>query len=85
MAGDRVDVVESAARSMLTLHPDNPVTQTGVLGEVRHHGLRSRLGQKRADVKHQWMDPLVVALPWAATAAGTVALYRLAKNSLRRR
>jgi hypothetical protein len=79
-----VDVVESAARSLLSLHPDNPVTETGVLAEVRHHGVRSRLGQHRADLKHQWMDPFIVALPWAAAATGTAAAYRLAKNVVKR-
>lgn len=29
IAGDRVDVVESAARSFVTLRPDNPVTRRG--------------------------------------------------------
>ena len=31
MAGDRVDAVESGLRSLLTLRPDNPITETGVL------------------------------------------------------
>ena len=76
MAGDRVDVVESGLRSMLTLRPDNPITQTGVLGEVKHHGLRSRLGHNRADVKHHWMDPFIVGAPWAVGIAVTYLLLR---------
>src|ERR687889_1318720 len=59
MAGDRIDVAESALRSFLTLRPDNPITQTGVLAEVKRHGLRSRLGHNRADTKHQWIAPFI--------------------------
>ena len=66
MAGDRVDVVESGLRSLLTLRPDNPITETGVLAEVKRHGLRSRLGHNRADVKHHWMDPSSSAPPGPA-------------------
>lgn len=64
IAADRVDTVGSTLRSLLTTRPDNPITETGVLAEVRHHGLSSRLGHDRADVKHHWMDPLVVGAPW---------------------
>ncbi|MCW2737674.1 hypothetical protein [Nocardioides sp.] len=81
MAGDRVDVVESGLRSLLTLRPDNPITETGVLAEVKHHGLRSRLGHHRTDVKHHWMDPLIVGAPWAG---GVVVTYRLVRRVRRR-
>ncbi|MCW2866920.1 MAG: hypothetical protein JWR20_1108 [Marmoricola sp.] len=81
MAGDRVDVLESALRSLLTLRPDNPITQTGVLSEVKLHGLRSRLGHGRADVKHQWMDPIIVGAPWV----GGVALAGRLVRRVRRR
>jgi hypothetical protein len=85
MAGDRVDTLVSTLRSLLTLHPDNPITETGVLAEVRHHGLRSRAGQHRADLKHQWMDPFIVFAPWAlAATAGAAAAYKLATNMTRR-
>jgi hypothetical protein len=77
MAGDRVDVLESALRSLVTLRPDNPITQTGVLSEVKRHGMSSRLGHNRADVKHHWMDPLIVGAPWAAAAA---VMYRVIKR-----
>jgi hypothetical protein len=59
VAADRVDVVESRLRS-----PGNPVAETGVLSEFSHHGLSSRLGHGRADVRHQWLDPVIVAAPW---------------------
>jgi hypothetical protein len=82
IAADRVDTVESALRSMLTLHPDNPITETGVRAEVTHHGVRSRLGHNRADVKHHWIDPFIVLAPWAGVAAAT---YLAVRRLLRRR
>jgi hypothetical protein len=69
MLADRVDAWENHLRSFLTLHPDNPITETGVLSEFTHHGLRSRLGVKRTDLVHQPLDPLIVAGPWVAGAS----------------
>jgi hypothetical protein len=78
MAGDRIDTVESGLRSLLTLRPDNPITETGVLAEISLHGLSSRLGHQRADVKHHWMDPFIVGAPWVAAAVPAyLALRRL--------
>ncbi|MFE5840005.1 hypothetical protein, partial [Arthrobacter sp. NPDC056493] len=57
IAADRVDAGEHHLKSLVTLRPDNPVTETGVLTEFSAHGVRSRFGQKRADVNHQWIDP----------------------------
>ena len=76
MLGDRIDTAESAARSMGTLRPDNPITQTGVRAELTHHGVRSRLGHGRADLKHQWMDPLIVGAPWIVGLLVTGRLLR---------
>src|SRR3954452_21040597 len=73
LAADRVDAVESTVASFASLHPDNPITETGVLSEPSSHPVSSRFGNKRADVKHLWMDPVIVAAPWLA--AGAVA-YR---------
>ncbi|CAM3783646.1 hypothetical protein [Nocardioides zeicaulis] len=77
IAADRVDTVESTLRSFLTTRPDNPITQTGVRAEFTHHGVRSRLGHNRADVKHHWMDPFIVGAPWVA---GVVAVARLTRR-----
>jgi hypothetical protein len=71
LGADRVDAVESTLASFGTRRPDNPITETGVLSEFSRHGVSSRLGQKRADVKHQLLDPVIVAAPWAA-AGGLV-------------
>ncbi|UWX97033.1 hypothetical protein N2K95_15630 [Arthrobacter zhaoxinii] len=78
LAADRVDAAESHLVSFATLHPDNPITETGVLSEFSRHGYSSRVGRKRADVNHQWIDPIIVGGPWllagagAATAVGAV-------------
>jgi len=61
---DRVDAGEQHLRSLLSLRPDNPVTETGFKAEFTHHGIRSRFARKRVDLKHMWMDPLIVAGPW---------------------
>src|SRR5215203_770839 len=44
LAADRVDAWESHLRSFATLHPDNPITQTGILSERSRHGYSSRVG-----------------------------------------
>jgi hypothetical protein len=66
LGADRVDALEHHLRSFLTLRPDNPITETGIIGELRHHGISSRLGKKRVDVVHQPLDPIIVAGPWVA-------------------
>lgn len=76
VAADRVDSVESNLRSYLTPHPDNPITETGILSEYSRHGIKSRFGHKRTDVKHQWMDPLIVGTPWVIRL---VIVYRVVK------
>lgn len=64
MLGDRVDALEKHLKSFATLRPDNPITETGVLSEFSHHPVKSRVGTKRADLKHQPLDPLIIAGPW---------------------
>src|SRR5215213_45401 len=73
MAADRVDAAESHLRSLTTLHPDNPITETGVMTELRRHGIDSRIGKRRADVLHHPMDAVIVGGPWLL-AGGVVFL-----------
>ena len=81
VVGDRVEAVGAHVRSFATLRPDNPVTQTGVLGELRHRPLASRFGQNRADLRHMWLDPIIVAGPWIATLVGGILVgTRLARR-----
>ena len=82
LASDRVDAVESHLRSFVSLRPDNPITETGIHSEFSRHGYSSRVGRNRADLKHQWMDPIIVAGPWIA--AGGVA-FVAGRALLRRR
>jgi hypothetical protein len=79
---DRVDAWESHLRSFGTLHPDNPITETGITSEFTHNGLRSRLGRKRTDLVHQPLDPIIVAGPWVAVAGGAVIGARKLVRSL---
>lgn len=82
IAADRIDALDSTLRSFASRHPDNPVTETGILSEIKHHGLRSRRGQKRADLIHQALDPLIVAAP--SIIAGVLG-YRAVRRIRRSR
>jgi hypothetical protein len=84
VAGDRVDAFGSHVRSLLTLRPDNPVTETGTRAELTHHGWASRRGVKRADLSHQVLDPIVVDGPWILVAAVSVLLTRKVFRRVRR-
>jgi hypothetical protein len=76
LLADRVDAWENHLRSFATLHPDNPVTETGVRSEFTHHGIRSRVGVRRTDLVHHPLDPVIVAGPWVAAAVGVRSLVR---------
>jgi hypothetical protein len=78
LAADRVDAKEAILRSLLSTRPDNPITQTGVLSELKRHGIASRFGHRRADTVHQPLDLIVVGAPWVAAAAlGYLAVRRV--------
>ena len=64
IAADRVDAMESHLQSLLSLRPDNPVSQSGVLSEFAHKPISSRVGRGRADLHHNWLDPIIVGGPW---------------------
>ena len=82
LAADRVDAWENHLKSFATLRPDNPITQTGVLSEVRHHPVRSRLGVKRTDLVHQPLDPVIVAGPWVAAGGLAYVAVKRARRAL---
>src|SRR5215217_7795832 len=84
LAGDRVDAVESHLRSFLTLHPDTPITETGVLSEFTHHGVASRRGTKRVDLVHQPLDPILVGGPWVLAGGAAYLVGRAIVRSVRR-
>jgi hypothetical protein len=70
LAGDRVDVVESRLAAMAAGRPDNPITESGVLRELKGGAFRTRFGQHRADLKHQPIDILMWAAPYVAIGVG---------------
>lgn len=80
MLGDRVDVLESRAEALLRGRPDNPLTETGVLGEFGARPLWSRFGNRRADVTHTALDPLMFVATYAAIGAGVFMLGRAVMN-----
>jgi hypothetical protein len=73
---DRVDAAEHHIRSMATLRPDNPITETGIKAEWTHNGIKSRFGRNRVDTAHMWLDPVIVAAPWLVVGAVVVRLLR---------
>lgn len=73
---DRVDAAEHHLRSLLTLRPDNPITESGVKAEFTHNGIKSRYGGSRVDAKHMWVDPIIVAGPWVLTLYLLTKLFR---------
>ncbi|OBJ62792.1 hypothetical protein [Mycobacterium sp. 1423905.2] len=73
IAADRVDAIESHLTSLVTGHPDNPLTETGIRSELTHHGYRSRVGTKRVDLAHTWIDPILIGAPWIVP--GVVAVW----------
>jgi hypothetical protein len=83
IAGDRIDSGGAHLRAFASARPDNPVTETGVASELGPHGARTRFGQGRADMHHQWMDPFIVSAPWivgiAVTVVAATRLFRRAR------
>jgi hypothetical protein len=81
IAGDRVDAWGSHLRSFASRHPDNPVTETGVLSELSAGGT-SRHG--RSDRRHQLLDPVIVAGPWVVAAGvASIGVRRLIRRVAR--
>jgi hypothetical protein len=88
LGADRVNALESHVASLFTLRPDNPITQTGIKSEFTHHGWSSRVGTTRVDNSHTWLDPILVAGPWVASALlltkATRRIGNASKRSLKR-
>jgi hypothetical protein len=83
--GDRVDAATSHAKSLFTTRPDNPVTQSGVKGEWGHRPIASRLRPGRIDMKHAWLDPILVVGPWVVTVGVAVTGVRAVRHLARLR
>jgi hypothetical protein len=78
IVGDRVDAVTAHLKSFASTRPDQPITQSGVLGERNRRPLASRLGRGRIDLKHAWLDPILVVGPWILAAVVATSLLRIA-------
>ncbi|WP_168702986.1 hypothetical protein [Gordonia paraffinivorans] len=85
LAADRVAATEAHVRSFAEGRPDNPITETGVKAELTHHGWSSRVGAKRADNNHAWIDPILVGGPWVAATVAAGLAGRAAVRGARRR
>jgi hypothetical protein len=70
---DRIDAAEHHLQSFATLHPDNPITETGIKAEFTRNGLAARTNTRRVDRNHAWIDPIIVGGPWVL---GTVLAAR---------
>jgi hypothetical protein len=84
LAADRVEAAGAHAAALLKLHPD-PIA-SGLRGEINGNGIASRFRTKRTDVKHQWLDPFIVAAPWflaGLTAYETVKQLRRRSHEIR--
>jgi hypothetical protein len=82
LAGDRVEAVGAHLRSFLTARPDDPVTQSGILGERGRRPISSRTRPGRIDMKHAWLDPLIVVGPWLLGAWAVFGVARLVARLL---
>jgi len=79
IAADRVDAWENHLKSLASLRPDNPVTETGIGSEFSGNGFTSRSGN-RVDVNHSWMDPVIVAGPWVLAGLAGAAVFRAVRR-----
>lgn len=83
--GDRVESAGAHARSLFSRRPDDPVTQSGILGERGRGPISSRVGRGRVDVRHTWMDPVLVVGPWVVAAVVVFRIVRAAVAPASRR
>ena len=84
IAAVRVGATGAHLKSVVSLRPDNPITQTGVLSELTCRPIASRFGRKRTDLIHQPLDPIIVAGPWIAAGGLAYAGLRAVRRSRRR-
>lgn len=76
VVGDRVESIGAHLRSFASKRPDDPITQSGVLGERGRRPIASRMRPGRIDMKHAWLDPILVVGPWVLAAVLVVRLGR---------
>lgn len=80
IVADRLEAGIAHMKSLASRRPDDPVSQSGILGEWDRGAIRSRFGRGRIDLKHTWMDPLVILGPWIlAVVIGATAVKRVVR------
>jgi hypothetical protein len=80
LAADRVQATGAHVGALLKMRPD-PIA-SGLRGELKGSGISSRFGKHRTDLKHQWLDPLIIAGPWLlAGGAGYKAFVRARRRA----
>lgn len=77
MLGDRIDVIESNLGDIFRGKPDNFFAEMGLKAEFKRHGIKSRLGQGRNDVKHLPIDVLMFAGKIALAGAAVYGVKAL--------
>lgn len=80
VVGDRIDSAGAHVKSLFSKRPDDPVTQSGVLGERGRRPFASRFGRGRVDMKHAWLDPILVLGPWVVAV---VVVFRVGRAVVR--
>jgi hypothetical protein len=83
MLGDRIDVIESNIGDIFKGRPDNFLSEMGLKSEFTRHGLRSRIGRGRSDLKHLPIDIAMYAGKFALVgglAFGIATLLRPKKK-----
>ncbi|HWI30769.1 MAG TPA: hypothetical protein VNT50_04720 [Microbacterium sp.] len=83
IVGDRVDAATAHLSSFASARPDDPITQSGVLGERGRRPIASRFRRGRVDLKHAWLDPIFVVGPWLLPVVIAVPALRWAARGRR--
>jgi hypothetical protein len=76
IVADRVDVLESNLGALLRGKPDNLLAERGLGAELKYHGIKSRFGRQRADLKHQPIDILLSVGTGLVLAGAVFAVAR---------
>lgn len=84
MLGDRIDVIESSIVAIFKGRPDNFFSEMGLGAEIRRHGLRSRIGRDRNDLKHLPIDVLMFAGKLAIAGGAAFRIAALVRPKKKR-
>ena len=76
LLGDRIDVLESTVIDLFRGRLPHPIAERGLRAEVTRHGIRSRIGQHRADVVHQQIETVVFVAKVATVGLGVFMLAK---------